>query len=35
MTVGQFRQSLKAWIAHASHADTYRLRKALLSDIKL
>lgn len=35
MTVDQFRQSLKAWVAHASHADTYRLRKALLSDIKL
>jgi retron-type reverse transcriptase len=35
MTVGQFRQSLKAWVAHASHADTYRLRRALLADIKL
>ncbi len=35
MTAQQFRQSLKAWIAHASHADTYRLRKAMLSDIKL
>ena len=35
MTAQQFRQSLQAWIAHASHADTYRLRRAMLSDIVL
>jgi hypothetical protein len=33
MSAEQFRQSLKAWIAHARHADSYRLRRALLSDI--
>lgn len=35
MTVEQFRQSLVAWITHASHADTYWLRRALLKDIVL
>ncbi len=30
-----FRASLQAWIAHARHADTYRLRRRLLADIRL
>lgn len=35
MTEQRFRQSLQAWIAHARHADSWRLRRALLSDIVL
>ncbi|MCB0042118.1 MAG: hypothetical protein KDE23_20680 [Caldilinea sp.] len=35
LTAQQFRESLVAWIGHARHADTYRLRRALLSDIVL
>ena len=35
MTREQFRESLQAWIAHASHADTWRLRRKMFSDIVL
>ena len=35
MTLAKFRESLLAWIAHASHGDTYRLRKAMLREIVL
>ena len=33
VTVDQIRQSLQAWIAHASHADTYRLRRSLFKQV--
>lgn len=35
MSATQFRQALVAWIAHASHGDTYQLRRKLLKDIVL
>jgi len=35
LSVAKFRESLQAWIAHASHGDTYRLRRAMLRDIVL
>ena len=31
----KFAESLRAWIAHAEHGDTYRLRKAMLREIVL
>ena len=31
--LAEVRQSLQAWIAHASHGDTYRLRRALLRQV--
>ncbi len=33
ITHDQIRASLKAWIAHAQHADTYRLRQALMRQV--
>lgn len=30
VTMQKVRQSIKSWVAHASHANTYRLRKKLL-----
>ncbi len=33
MSLAQIQQSLQAWIAHASHADTYRLRQALFRQV--
>lgn len=35
ITAEQFRTSLVAWIAHASHANSYHLRRRLLADIVL
>jgi RNA-directed DNA polymerase len=35
MSAAKFRESLRAWIAHASHGNTYRLRRAMLRDIVL
>lgn len=35
MSVGKFQESLLAWIAHARHGDTYRLRKAMLRKVTL
>jgi retron-type reverse transcriptase len=35
LSAAKFRQSLQAWIAHASHGDTYRLRSALLRKVVL
>jgi RNA-directed DNA polymerase len=35
ITLAKFRESLQAWIAHASHADTWQLRRRMLSDIVL
>jgi retron-type reverse transcriptase len=35
MSASRFRESLVAWIAHASHANSWRLRRAVLSDIVL
>lgn len=35
LTFEQFRNSLVAWIAHAAHANTYRLRRRLLADLVL
>ena len=31
----EFHDSLQSWIAHASHADTYQLRRHILTDIRL
>lgn len=33
--LAKFRESLRSWIAHASHADTWQLRRKMLSDIVL
>jgi AcrR family transcriptional regulator len=33
ITPDEIRASLKAWIAHAKHADTYRLRQALMRQV--
>jgi hypothetical protein len=33
ITHDQIRASLKAWIAHAKHADTHRLRRALMRQV--
>lgn len=33
LTLEAVQRSLHAWIAHASHADTYRLRRALLREV--
>lgn len=30
----RFRQSLRAWVAHAAHADTWRLRRSLVSSLR-
>jgi hypothetical protein len=35
MSRARFRESLVAWIAHASHGDTYQLRKAMLRKVIL
>ena len=35
LTAAHFRCSLQSWIAHAAHADTYRLRQRMLADIRL
>lgn len=35
ISLAKFRESLVSWIAHASHADTWRLRRKMLSDIVL
>lgn len=35
MSAAQFRQALVAWIAHASHGNTYQLRRRLLKEIVL
>jgi hypothetical protein len=35
LSAAKFRESLAAWIAHASHGDTYRLRRAMLREIVL
>ncbi len=35
LSAAKFRESLLAWIAHASHGDTYRLRRAMLREIVL
>jgi len=35
MSRGKFRESLLAWLAHAGHGDTYRLRKAMLREVTL
>ncbi|MCE7985788.1 MAG: hypothetical protein DYG89_31815 [Caldilinea sp. CFX5] len=35
MSAARFRQALVAWIAHASHGDTYQLRRRLLQEIVL
>ena len=33
ISLGEIRQSLQAWIAHASHADTYQLRRSLFKRV--
>jgi hypothetical protein len=33
ITVGKVSLSVQSWIAHASHADTYGLRRKVLSDV--
>jgi hypothetical protein len=33
MTLDEIQQSLQAWIAHARHGNTYRLRRALLRQV--
>ena len=33
MTAGEIQQSLQAWIAHAGHGNTYRLRQSLLKQV--
>ena len=33
MTLAEIQPSVRAWIAHARHADTYRLRKALFRQV--
>ena len=35
MTRAEFRESLRAWIAHAEHGDTYQLRRSLLRGVTL
>ncbi|MFN8467195.1 MAG: reverse transcriptase domain-containing protein [Caldilineaceae bacterium] len=35
LPVSKFRESLLAWLAHAAHGDTYRLRRAMLREIVL
>ena len=35
MSLAKFKESLLAWIAHADHGDTYRLRLSLLREIVL
>jgi len=34
LTHSKFQESLRAWIAHAAHADTWRLRRRLLAEMK-
>jgi RNA-directed DNA polymerase len=33
ITAEEIRRSLQAWIAHASHANTYRLRRSILKQV--
>jgi len=33
LSLGKVRESLRAWIAHAQHGDTYRLRRRLLREV--
>ena len=33
LSLDKLRESLQAWIAHASHADTYRLRQSLFKQV--
>ena len=35
LSIQKFHESLLAWIAHAQHGDTYRLRRAMLREIVL
>jgi RNA-directed DNA polymerase len=35
LSLDKFQESLRAWLAHAAHGDTYRLRRAMLRDIVL
>ena len=35
LALDKFRESLVAWLAHAAHGDTYRLRRAMLREIVL
>lgn len=35
LSAHKFHESLLAWIAHASHGDTYRMRRAMLREIVL
>ena len=33
LSAEKVQESLQAWIAHAAHADTYRLRRALFAQV--
>jgi retron-type reverse transcriptase len=33
MTLDEVQQSVQSWVAHAAHADTYRLRERLFSEV--